>query len=99
MLAVPSLAESFGLAAVEAQACGEPVVAARVGGLGFSVAEGLSGRLVEGTDPEAWASALAAILFDSGEAYRLSTGAMTHAAHFSWESTASRLLELYRGLR
>ncbi len=98
VLVVPSLAESFGLVAVEAQACGIPVVAARVEGLGFSVAEGRSGLLVDGNDPSAWAAALGSVLFDEVEAARLAAGALAHAEHFSWEITGSRLLELYRGL-
>lgn len=53
---VPSYSESFGLVAVEAQACGTPVVAARVGGLPTAVSDGRSGRLVDGHDPRDWAT-------------------------------------------
>ena len=55
LVAVPSHSESFGLVAVEAQACGTPVVAARVGGLPTAVADGVTGVLVDGHDPQVWA--------------------------------------------
>ncbi|WP_421015643.1 glycosyltransferase, partial [Glutamicibacter creatinolyticus] len=53
--AVPSLSETFGLVAAEAQACGTPVIANRVGGLNYSVADGVSGWLIPEPEPEAWA--------------------------------------------
>ncbi len=59
MVAVPSYNESFGLVALEAQAAGTPVVAAAVGGLTVAVADGVSGLLVDGHDPQTWADALA----------------------------------------
>ena len=59
MVLVPSHSESFGLVALEAQACGTPVVAAAVGGLRTAVRDGFSGVLVDGHDPEAWARVLA----------------------------------------
>ncbi len=58
---VPSHSESFGLVALEAQACGTPVVAAAVGGLRTAVRDGYSGVLVDGHDPEVWARVLAGL--------------------------------------
>jgi D-inositol-3-phosphate glycosyltransferase len=98
VMIVPSRSESFGLVAVEAQACGTPVVASRVGGLAYAVADDHSGYLVAGHDPADYAAALRRVLFDADNAARLSAGALDHAAAFSWEVTADRLIELYQGL-
>ena len=62
LVAVPSYSESFGLVAVEAQACGTPVVAAAVGGLPVAVRDGVSGVLVDGHDADDWAQAIGALL-------------------------------------
>lgn len=98
VLLVPSRSESFGLVAVEAQACGLPVVAARVGGLAYAVADGVSGFLVGEWDPDAYAAALRPILTDPAERERLVAGAIANAAEFSWKGAADRLLELYSGI-
>jgi D-inositol-3-phosphate glycosyltransferase len=93
VVAVPSHNESFGLVALEAQACGTPVVATDVGGLRTTVRDGISGLLVPGHDAGQWAAALARAL---AERRRLSAGAVAHAAKFSWSTTASGLLATYR---
>ena len=79
VLLVPSRSESFGLVAVEAQASGLPVVAARVGGLAYAVADGQSGFLIDGWDPADYAEAAGAILLDSELAGRLGKGGIEHA--------------------
>jgi D-inositol-3-phosphate glycosyltransferase len=93
-VAVPSHNESFGLVALEAQACGTPVVATDVGGLRTTVRDGVSGLLVPGHGADAWASALTRAV---SERRRLSPGAVAHAAGFSWGRTADGLLRTYRG--
>jgi D-inositol-3-phosphate glycosyltransferase len=93
---VPSYSESFGLVAVEAQACGTPVVAARVGGLPTAVADGISGRLVDGHDPSVWAEELCAVVRDRERLDRWSRAAVLHASRFGWDATAAATLEVYR---
>ncbi len=93
LVAVPSYSESFGLVAVEAQACGTPVVAAAVGGLPVAVRDGVSGVLVEGHDPGDWANAIGRTLELGPESLR--EGALQHAAAFSWRHTVDALLAGY----
>ncbi len=95
---LPSRTESFGLVAVEAQACGVPVVAAAVGGLSYAVEDGVSGYLVEGWAPEAYAAYLGKILRDPMVALDLANGARRNASKFSWSATTNRFIELYRGI-
>jgi len=90
---VPSHSESFGLVAIESQACGTPVVAAAVGGLRTAVADGRTGLLVPGHDPAAWAQALARM--GTRERERLAGSARSHAEGFSWDATADGLLMAY----
>lgn len=92
---VPSYNESFGLVAVEAQACGAPVVAAGVGGLREAVADDVSGVLVDGHDPQVWARVLGELVDDPARRARLSAGAVSHASQFGWDRTVDRLLEVY----
>lgn len=96
LVTVPSYNESFGLVAVEAQACGTPVVAAAVGGLPTVVADGVSGALVTGHEPADWARVLERLLDDPDARARLSRGAVAQAARFSWEDTAEQTLASYR---
>ncbi|RZT18140.1 D-inositol-3-phosphate glycosyltransferase [Mycobacterium sp. BK558] len=93
IVAVPSYSESFGLVAVEAQACGTPVVAAAVGGLPVAVRDGVTGALVDGHDPADWARTLADVLA-AGPA-TMSRAAIEHAASFSWGHTVDMLLDSY----
>ena len=89
---VPSHNESFGLVALEAQACGTPVVAAAVGGLPTAVRDGVSGVLVGSRDPGAYAAAIRAVL---DRRPLLAAGARRHAAAFSWDRTAGALVDAY----
>ena len=90
---VPSHNETFGLVAVEAQACGTPVVATRVGGLRTAVAP--TGVLVDGHDPRAWAASLRPILMSERHRATLATAAHAHALGFGWDVTAAATLETY----
>ncbi|WP_211261396.1 D-inositol-3-phosphate glycosyltransferase [Pseudonocardia acaciae] len=97
VIAVPSHNESFGLVALEAQACGTPVVAAAVGGLPVAVADGRSGLLVPGHGAAEWAAALASVALRPGRRAELSAGAVEHARRFSWDRTTDALLATYAG--
>jgi D-inositol-3-phosphate glycosyltransferase len=95
LVCVPSYSESFGLVALEAQACGTPVVATAVGGLRTAVADGFSGVLVDGHDPKAWSSVITRLLQEPQRRVLLSMGAIEHASHFGWDSTARGTLDIY----
>lgn len=95
VVVVPSFSESFGLVALEAQACGTPVMAHRVGGLAYAVDDGRTGRLVDGLEPQDWAVELER-LADDLPAWRRMGPAAAHRAHgFGWESMAARLSAAY----
>jgi D-inositol-3-phosphate glycosyltransferase len=95
LVTVPSYNESFGLVALEAQACGTPVVAAAVGGLRRAVRDGVSGVLVDGHDPRQWALELSRLLDDPAGRARMGEQAVAHASAFGWDVTAARMLEEY----
>ncbi|MFC4001741.1 D-inositol-3-phosphate glycosyltransferase [Prauserella oleivorans] len=95
VVAVPSHNESFGLVALEAQACGTPVAAAEVGGLPVAVNHGRSGLLVPSHRADDWADALADIALRPGRHAELSAGALRHAGRFSWQRTTDALLDAY----
>ncbi len=95
LVCVPSYSESFGLVALEAQACGTPVVATAVGGLRAAVSDGFSGSLVDGHDPKAWAAVLLRLISQPERRLILSMGATQHASHFGWDQTSRALLDVY----
>jgi D-inositol-3-phosphate glycosyltransferase len=93
----PSHSESFGLVALEAQACGTPVVAASVGGLRTAVRHGYSGTLIDGHDPADWARAAEDLIAQPRHLEVLSEGAVRHASAFGWSATVDRLASVYTG--
>jgi D-inositol-3-phosphate glycosyltransferase len=95
---VPSRSESFGLVALEAAACGTPVVAAAVGGLRTLVDDGRTGLLVDSRDPADFATAIDLVLHQPGLADELAAAAVLRARQFTWSTTAARLRRLYADL-
>lgn len=93
---VPSHSESFGLVALEAQACGTPVVAAAVGGLPVAVDDGVSGLLVHDRSAQSWADAVGQVVLHPQHRQLMSLAAREQAEEFSWEATVERLLAVYR---
>lgn len=98
IVSVPSYSESFGLVALEAQACGTPVVASAVGGLRTAVADGSSGLLVDGHDPKSWSSVLLRLAHEPERRALLAAGALKHAQRFDWEHTSSVILGIYENI-
>jgi len=97
LVLTPSHSESFGLVALEAQACGTPVVAASVGGLRTVVRDGYSGVLVDGHDPADWARVIGQLVTAPRRLRALSAGALRHASGFGWSATVDRLATVYTG--
>ena len=95
VVAVPSRYESFGLVAVEALACGKPVVASRVGGLRFTIDEGTTGFLVKPQSPQALAGALEQILGDETLRTAMSAAARPSVARYDWSYVARQVRHVY----
>jgi D-inositol-3-phosphate glycosyltransferase len=95
---IPSLYESFGLVAVEAMACGTPVVASQVGGLRFSVEHEVSGLHVPPDDAEALAVATVRALTDHRLRSRLQVGARQAALRYSWHRVTTVVARVYEKL-
>jgi D-inositol-3-phosphate glycosyltransferase len=95
---VPSHSESFGLVALEAAACGTPVVAAGVGGLRSLIDHARTGFLVDGRDPAEYAKPVEQLLSDEIFANEMAADALQRSTRYSWSMTAGRLRRLYGDL-
>ena len=95
VLVMPSHYESFGMVALEAMACGTPVVASQVGGLAFLIQDGVTGFVVPGGDTLALSERLAQIISQPGLRKRLGEQAAAYAQEYAWEKITSRILDLY----
>ena len=92
---VPSYNESFGLVAIESQACGTPVVAADVGGLRTAVSDQHSGLLVQGHNPYDYSAAISRLLSSPDQLSLMGSDARKHAEGFSWDITTDGLIHSY----
>jgi D-inositol-3-phosphate glycosyltransferase len=95
---LPSRSETFGLVALESAASGTPVVGYNGSGIAESIADGISGVLVDSRDPEEWASTIALLLSDTPELERFQFTARHHALGFTWGATTTALLGVYSSL-
>ena len=95
VVVMPSRSESFGLVALEAAACGIPVVAASVGGLRTLVQDGTTGYLIEERNPADYAAAVNAILGDKTHQASLAAAAAVKASRYPWSGLAARLRRIY----
>src|SRR3712207_6804074 len=98
VVAVPSHYESFGLVALEAQACGTPVVASRVGGLTYIVQDGSSGFLVPAKDEHAFANRIGRLLWEQGLRNEMGAQAAKNAQAYAWPRIVERMLMLYQAV-
>tara|TARA_B100001778_G_scaffold435_1_gene349 strand:+ start:660 stop:2141 length:1482 start_codon:yes stop_codon:yes gene_type:complete len=95
---VPSRSESFGLVALEAAACGVPVVASSVGGLQNLVEDGKTGLLIEGWDPVVYAQVIDYLLSNPFKSTEIALNAVDKAQAYTWGQTAGRLQEIYQSV-
>ena len=95
VVVVPSHYESFGMVALEAMACGTPVVASQIGGLAYLVQDGETGFHVRDQDPEALAARLVEILDDEVLHHQMGQNAVAFAKNYSWKAIADQVNEVY----
>jgi len=95
---VPSHYESFGMVALEAMACGTPVVASQVGGLAFLVQDGITGFTVPVDEPQALADRLTTLIQDASLRKRMGEQAAVFAQEYGWEKIANQIVKLYQEL-
>jgi len=98
VLVMPSLYESFGMVALEAMACGTPVIASQVGGLAYLVRDGETGYTIPDNDPEALCEKLSALLGDPHLHATMGLRAAEYAQDYAWEKIATQIVEVYKSL-
>lgn len=95
VVVMPSHYESFGMVALEAMACGTPVVASQVGGLAFLVRDGETGFVVPGNDVEGLSNRLIELIKDKDLRKKLGAKSSEYAALYAWENISSKIIEVY----
>jgi len=98
VVVMPSLYESFGMVALEAMACGTPVVASEVGGLGYLVQNGTTGYTIPDSEPEALCEKLSWLLGDEDLRVSMGKRAAEYATDYAWEKIAAQITDVYKDL-
>jgi len=96
VVVMPSLYESFGMVALEAMACGTPVIASDVGGLGYLVQNGVTGYTIPDSEPDTLRDKLSALLNDAPLRQTMGVSAAEHAKSYDWEIIAAQIIEAYK---
>ncbi|MDD2922504.1 MAG: glycosyltransferase [Anaerolineales bacterium] len=99
VVVMPSLYESFGMVALEAMACGTPVIASEVGGLGYLVQDGVTGYTIPDSDPEALCEKLSWLLNDAPLHDQMGVAAAEYAKSYAWEVIAAQIANVYGELK
>jgi D-inositol-3-phosphate glycosyltransferase len=95
VVVVPSHYESFGMVALEAMACGTPVIASQVGGLAYLVQDGVTGYHIPDKDPVALSNCLMLLLNNHKLNEKLGKQAAEYAKQYAWEKIATKILEVF----
>ncbi|MBL8101719.1 MAG: glycosyltransferase [Anaerolineales bacterium] len=96
VVVMPSLYESFGMVALEAMACGTPVIASEVGGLGYLVQNGITGYTIPDSEPDALCDKLSWLLGNVDLRNEMGRSAAEYAANYAWTKIASQIIEVYK---
>jgi D-inositol-3-phosphate glycosyltransferase len=98
LVVMPSHYESFGMVALEAMACGTPVIASEVGGLAYLVRDGETGFTIPDQEPETLCEKISWLLNDHDLHMTMGQRAVEYAQDYAWEKVASQIVDVYRGL-
>ncbi|HNS62501.1 MAG TPA: glycosyltransferase [Anaerolineales bacterium] len=98
VVVMPSHYESFGMVALEAMACGTPVIASEVGGLAYLVRDGETGFTIPAEEPETLCEKLSWLLNDDELHAKMSAQAAAYAQDYAWEKIAKQIVDVYEGL-
>lgn len=96
VVVMPSLYESFGMVALEAMACGTPVIASEVGGLGYLVQNGITGYTIPDSEPETLCDKLSWLLGNTDLRNEMGRSAAEYAANYAWNKIASQVIDVYK---
>jgi D-inositol-3-phosphate glycosyltransferase len=98
LVVMPSHYESFGMVALEAMACGTPVIASEVGGLAYLVKDGETGFTIPDQEPDMLCEKISWLLNDHDLRATMSQRAVDYAQDYAWEKIAGQIVDVYTGL-